>query len=271
MKNIYKFEKTTTFGAMNIIKDHVVTLASPLDSWCEDTIFESNVYLINFEGSIIGYMAIKDRELFSFYVDKLHYNFAPDILEDLLKQMDISQIYTKTNDPLLMGLIMEWDYELKDRDACFFCDSNKKDMPIAMISGATFRTAVNSDIEYIIRCTGDFFDKHDERVKDETIFMLEYGGKLLGCGTIEMGRICTTCASIGMITLEEHRRKGVAQTVLWHLKEWAYARGLRPVAGCWYYNTLSRKSLEAAGMIAAGKGSRIVLKRKEQLPMRTED
>jgi hypothetical protein len=27
-----------------------------------------------------------------------------------------------------------------------------------------------------------------------------------------------------------------------------HAEGLRPIAGCWYYNDLSRKTLEAAGM-----------------------
>ncbi len=77
------------------------------------------------------------------------------------------------------------------------------------------------------------------------------------------------CVSIGMITCREHRQKGVAQTILWNLKEWAYSNGLRPVAGCWYYNVLSRRSLEAAGMIAASKGFNAVLPGKEELPLRT--
>jgi hypothetical protein len=44
---------------------------------------------------------------------------------------------------------------------------------------------------------------------------------------------------------------------------------MRPIAGCWYYNVISRKSLEAAGMIAASKSFRAVLLGKEELPLRT--
>lgn len=77
---------------------------------------------------------------------------------------------------------------------------------------------------------------------------------MMGCGIVERGRLFPECVSIGMITCREHRQKGVAQTILWNLKGWAYSNGLKPVAGCWYYNLLSRRSLEAAGMIAASKG-----------------
>ena len=51
-----------------------------------------------------------------------------------------------------------------------------------------------------------------------------------------------------------------------NLKEWAYKNNLRPVSGCWYYNTLSRKSLESVGMIATSIGYEAILKGKETLP-----
>ncbi|HYE82392.1 MAG TPA: hypothetical protein VEG39_09525 [Clostridia bacterium] len=44
---------------------------------------------------------------------------------------------------------------------------------------------------------------------------------------------------------------------------------MKPIAGCWYYNVISRRSLEAAGMIAVGKGFDAVLLGKEKLPLRT--
>lgn len=112
-------------------------------------------------------------------------------------------------------------------------------------------------------------DMLEERIKGQTIFLLEDDDELMGCGIVERGRLFPECVSIGMITCREHRQKGVAQTILWNLKEWAYSNGLRPVAGCWYYNVLSRRSLETAGMIAASKGFNAVLTGKEELPLRT--
>jgi hypothetical protein len=136
-------------------------------------------------------------------------------------------------------------------------------------SSAQFRIAGVADMPAILRETGDFFDRLEEWINAQTIFMLEDGNTLMGCGIVEQGRLFTDCVSIGMITCREHRHKGVAQIILWHLKEWAYSHNMRPIAGCWYYNVISRKSLEAAGMIAASKGFRAVLLGKEELPLRT--
>lgn len=72
-----------------------------------------------------------------------------------------------------------------------------------------------------------------------------------------------------MFVNPEYRRNGVAKTILINLKDWAYNHNLKPVAGCWYYNTLSRKSLESAGMIATSIGYEAILKGKEKLPLRT--
>ena len=61
----------------------------------------------------------------------------------------------------------------------------------------------------------------------------------------------------------------MAQTVLWHLKQVVYAEGKTPVAGCWYYNILSRKSLERAGLRAVARGYDAKLIEKEDPPLRT--
>jgi len=73
-----------------------------------------------------------------------------------------------------------------------------------------------------------------------------------------------------MFTNPEHRHRGVPTAVLLNLKKWVYRKGLKPVAGCWYYNTLSRKSLEAAGMINNTPiGYSLMLKGREILLLKT--
>lgn len=84
--------------------------------------------------------------------------------------------------------------------------------------------------------------------------------------------IPSTLKEISPILLQSHKANLVRPFDSYcedKLEEWAYSKGLRPVAGCWYYNVLSRRSLEAAGMIAASKGFNAVLLGKEELPLRT--
>ena len=72
-----------------------------------------------------------------------------------------------------------------------------------------------------------------------------------------------------MFVNREYRGKGYAPLILLKLKEWCYSNSFKPVAGCWYPNTLSRKSLERAGMIAVAIGFEAILKGKEKLLLRT--
>jgi GNAT superfamily N-acetyltransferase len=72
-----------------------------------------------------------------------------------------------------------------------------------------------------------------------------------------------------MFVNRDFRGQGYAPVILVKLKEWCYQHNLKPIAGCWYPNTLSRKSLEAAGMIAISIGYEAILMGKEKLPLRT--
>jgi GNAT superfamily N-acetyltransferase len=252
-------------GLLNSHKSH---LAHPMDSYCEDKLDESTIYRIIHEGTDIGYAGIIGDELRFFHVLPVYFKYAPDAFEYCIKQKGIKTVNVMTQDSLLVSLIVEWNFRV-EKEGCYFVDAGRQEKPQVEASRAQFRTADLSDMPAIIKETGDFFDKLEERINAETIFVLEEGNDLMGCGIVEQGRLFKDCVSIGMITCREHRKKGVAQTILWHLKEWAYLQNLKPIAGCWYYNVLSRKSLEAAGMIAASKGFNAVLLRKEELPLRT--
>jgi RimJ/RimL family protein N-acetyltransferase len=54
-----------------------------------------------------------------------------------------------------------------------------------------------------------------------------------------------------MYTIERFRREGVGTATITLLIDECRRRGLRPVAGCWYYNHRSKRTLERAGMFTA--------------------
>ncbi len=268
----FSFEPSDTEQVLSIIDEHIESLAHPMDSWLEDRLLACEKYEIWANGQRAGYCGRTDNTLSFFYVSPLHFRHAPLLMEEFISRHGIERVFVMTQDTAVCSLIAEWDYDI-ERQACFFVDSGET--PKAASAGV-FRTAEQRDCKIIREVCGDFFDDAscgfeslEQRTDAGTIFMLEQDGELLGCGIVEQGIFCKGSVSIGMFTNPAHRRKGAAGTILIRLKEWAYNSGLRPVAGCWYYNTVSRKSLESAGMIAASKGFEAILKAKEKLPLRT--
>jgi GNAT superfamily N-acetyltransferase len=238
----------------------------------EDQLFNSAVYKLMYGTKCIGYAAQKKQTLQFFYVRKKYFRYAPALLEKFISEKGIKRVFVITQDSLLCTLIAEWEYE-KEKHACFFIDGGRKEIPETK---AIFRPAVSADTRRIRKVTGKFFDDTnggfaslEERIAAGMIFVLENKNDLLAGGIIEKGIICRDCASIGMFVNRDFRGRGYAPLILLKLKEWCYQHDLKPIAGCWYYNTLSRKSLEAAGMVAISIGFEAILEGKEKLPLRT--
>ena len=259
-----------------VLKSHIKSLSYPMDSWLEDNLlFKATIYKLMCGNACIGYAAQLKQTLQFFYVRKTYFRYAPALLEKFITDKAVVKVFVMTQDSLLCALISEWEYE-KRKQACFFTDSRRPIKPVTTFGNAVFRIAAATDTRRIRGVAGKFFDDKsggfsclEERIAAGMIFVLEDKNKLLGCGIIEKGLICHDCVSIGMFVNRKYHGKGCATTILLTLKEWAYQHGLKPVAGCWYYNTLSRNSLEAAGMIATSIGYQAVIKGKEILPVRT--
>ena len=269
-----KFEiKKSNLKEVDLLaKAHAKSLVFPMDSWLEDQLFNSAVYMLIYGRKCIGYAAQKKQTLQFFHIRKKYFRYAPALLEKFIAENGIKRVFVITQDSLLCALIAEWEYT-KEKHACFFSDSGRKEIPE---TNAIFRIAGINDISKIRRGTGEYYNEKsggfsslEERIAAGTIFILEDKHNLLGCGDIEKCRVCRGCASIGMFVNQDFRGKGYAPVILVKLKEWCYQHDWKPVAGCWYYNTLSRKSLEVAGMVATSIGFEAILKGKEKLPLRT--
>lgn len=268
-------EKSSIQECMDLIMEHVESLLNPMDSYLEEQLFTGVVYCFKRNDERIGYCCVQEESIEFFYIKKQHFALAPKILEQTTEELCLNRVSVMTQDSLVCALIAEWDYDMK-RGACWFVDSGKSVDRTSKVKDAVFRKAKLDDSATIRQVSGDFFDESsccfsglEDRIKAGTIFVLEDNGEYLGGGIIEYGRLQEDCVSIGMFTNPEHRQKGVAKTILLNLKEYVYSIGKKPVAGCWYYNTLSRKSLESAGMIAASLGFEAELKIKDKPPIRT--
>lgn len=263
-----KIDKTTFESINNIIYEHLQGFLYPIDSFVEESISKSSLYKFEYQSECIGYMGVNKEELQCFYIKNSYFKYAAKILEKVIIEKGIKSIFVMTQDLLLSALVAEWDFD-KEKCACWFSDSKVENGTLKLDVDYEFREAKLCDIQRIIEISGDFFDDIEQNIKLNCLFLLESNNEILACGIIEKNLITEKNVSIGMYVNEKYRNKGIGRTILNHLKELSYKRGYIPVAGCGYYNTLSRKSLESAGMIATSIGYKAILKGKEKLPLRT--
>jgi len=270
----FEINKSTLAEVNGALESHLNSLAFPIDSYLEDMLTVSEIFSIVKNNTIIGYAAKQRDHLCFFHVIVKEFKSAPTIFEEFCRSFEIRHVQVMTQDALLVALISEWEYK-KTKGACWFIDGGRIEKPLNIVEGALFRNAVINDLKLIEEKTEGFFNTDNpektliKNIENNCIFVLLDGNELLGCGVIEKGVYFKECVSIGMVTVREKRRMGVGQTILWHLKEWAYENGLKPIAGCWYYNLLSRKALEKAGMITTSRGFDAELIEKEDIPLRT--
>ena len=65
---------------------------------------------------------------------------------------------------------------------------------------------------------------------------------------MEKSALLNGVASIGMFVIENVRLKGAGTATIRLLIDECKKQNVRPIAGCWYYNHLSKKTLERVGM-----------------------
>lgn len=244
----YSFTKCELTDVKNLIQEYVQTLSSPIDSYLEDHILRSDFYKINNLSNVVGYFAILDNQLLTqFYVTFNTIQDSKEIFTQVINDFSITKSLLPTSDEFLISLALDLDFKI-NKQAYFFQDGKVEVPDEKLFKDAEFRQANISDSEKIKVVSTDFFDRLEERIENGEIFILSKNDLFYGFGIIEKSKLQQGYASIGMFTNEQFRQMGIGRTILHHLKHWCYSNQLHPIAGCWYYNTLSKQTLESVGM-----------------------
>jgi GNAT superfamily N-acetyltransferase len=234
----------------DLIQDYVSLLQSPFDAFLEEHILNSTFYLIEINGETVGYYAIFNEDLLTqFYLKKSMYSKSQEVFTQVLDTHPISSIFVTTSDEFCLSTVLDQDFK-QTKQAYFFQDSQIPVLEEKLFQSGFLRKAEQSDVERIIAISQDFFDRLDERIEDGEIFVFMKENHLLGVGIIEKSKMQQGYASVGMFVNEEFRKQGIGRTIIYHLKEWCYQNQLKPICGCWYYNTHSKLTLESAGMVS---------------------
>lgn len=123
--------------------------------------------------------------------------------------------------------------------------------------GLTLTTADESDLDYLHGA--GFIDDFTDLVATGQTRVARLGGRNVGIGIVAPHKLNAARYDIGMFTEPDVRESGIGRSILSLAAREVLDRGAIPVAGCWWRNFASRRTLEAAGLTCVGTIFRFTL------------
>jgi len=228
------------------VRRHLSSLPSAIDSFLEDHILASAHYRIEEAGETAGFASIHGGSLITqFSLADQYKSYGQRIFAQLRRMEQVRTAFVPTCDEFYLAHALD-EYRLLRKQAYFFAEG-----PAAPAPGSTsLRSTASDDAELISQESGEFFQTVDDAIAAGKLFVAVRRDEPVGFGILETSALYDDVASVGMFTIERFRNQGVGTATITLLREECHRRGLRAVAGCWYYNHGSKRTLERAGLHA---------------------
>lgn len=228
---------------------HLQSLPGLTDSFLEDHIEESKHYRILLSGRRAGLASIHGGSLITlFSLAPAYRRFGQEAFQALRRLENVRSAFVPTSDEFYLSHAID-DYRQLAKQAYFF-ETGPTASEVEVARGCSLQPATSADVDSIRERSGDFFGDVGQHVEAGELFLTNRNAVCVGFGILVQSRFRPGVASIGMFTIEQFRCQGVGTATIALLIEECSRQHLRPVAGCWYYNHLSKRTLERAGMVS---------------------
>ncbi len=241
------------------IRAHLSALPGPVDSFVEGHITGASHYRIVVSGEAAGFASIHGSKLITqFSLRPGYQRFGQTAFLGLRRMETVGAAFVPTCDEFFLAHALD-DYRQLFKQAYLFvaaapgAGGTRKRAP----DGYALRPAEAAEIAFIRERTSGFFEDLERHIRARELFVVSRGEAPVGFGVVERSELMPGNASIGMYTIETFRRTGVGAATIALLLDACAAEGLRPIAGCWYYNHVSKRALERAGMVSPARLLRV--------------
>jgi GNAT superfamily N-acetyltransferase len=231
-------------------RQHLRALPSAIDSFLEEHILAASHYRIVIAGETAGFASIHEERLITqFALAEPYRRYGQELFRELRQMAQVRSAFVPTCDELFLAHALD-DYRQLAKQAYFFATP-----PGVDVAGSTdrysMRPATMEDTDFVRQESGDFFEHLERQIAAGELFVTLQGEEPVGFGILVKSTLYEDVASIGMYTIARCRQAGVGTATIAMLIEECRRQSLRPVAGCWYYNHRSRRTLQRAGMYSS--------------------
>jgi GNAT superfamily N-acetyltransferase len=230
------------------VQQHLEALSGPIDSFLEDHILGSTHYCIQIAGEAAGFASVHlGRLITQFYLAEPYQRYGQAIFQQVRRLENVGAAFVPTCDEFFLAHALD-DYRQLAKQAYFFTAGSNR-VELGVDERYSLRPAEPGESGFIQQQAGDFFENVEWQIQSGELFLTMQEGEPVGFGVLVRSKFCRNVASIGMYTMEPHRNRGVGTATIALLISECERLGVRAVAGCWYYNHASKRTLERAGML----------------------
>jgi hypothetical protein len=156
--------------------------------------------------------------------------------------------FVPTSDEFFLSHVFDYDTKVINQ-AYFFTEGKPLPGSEPSVAHLTYRKAEPRDVALMVSISGDFLTTPETMVASDQLYVGSLDKEMVSIGVLEASKLWPPTASIGMFTAAAHRLQGRGAQMIRFLRSTCHAHGLQPIAGCWYYNHASKRTLEVAGMV----------------------
>lgn len=198
------------------------------------------------DGVEVGVLAYTEDELTLLTLTPEAKRYDRQIVELALRETGVRHAFAASWDADHIELFGSFATEIDCRAYQFeFPDAPRDPVP-----GLRLHVATEADLPYLER--SGFQRDNVEMVRAEQLHVAEIDGTAVGIGVTVPHPLSLSTVDIGMFANADRRRGGIGRSIIALLAHQVSDSGRRPVAGCWWRNWESRRTLEAAGMRCVG-------------------
>ena len=230
----------------------------------EENIWDCRYYKLEYDSRMVGYACIDSvKTLWEFYLADEACIHGQEIFKYLIDGSYITAAECKTYDYLLLSMCHDYQKSAEGSAYLFRDYVEPSNNSKTRFEEVTFRMARMEDyecLEELNRIDGevDFFHNLKGEISNQEVLIFLKGANVVGAGTFKMIWKNWNYRDIGMVVAKDYRRQGIGTFILLTLKEYCQAHDFIPVAGCWYYNLSSKRTLERAGFISKHRVLRFI-------------
>ena len=252
-----QLKSITKEDAQPWLRRYVETLTIPFESFFEDHVLASNFYEIRWNGEPAGLTAVHANNLLTLFHLAPQYSWLGQHAFAAARKMEsVQTALVPSFDDLFLSVALESAREVKPQAYVFQRLSEE-----AMLVPEAFvlRPAGPTDHDFIQQSSGDFYDPIPDHIERGQLFIGHFADQPVAIGIIERSQLQPGIASVGMFVLPDHRQRGHGTSTILALQAHCLQNNLTPIAGCWYYNHNSKKTLEKAGLFSRSRLFRVTL------------
>lgn len=230
------------------IAAHHGNLAHSGDSFLPRRQLDATHRRILVDGSEVGVLACTADELTLLTLTSAAKRYDRQITEQVLHETKIRQAFAASWDAHHIELFGSFASEI----ACQAYQFELPGPPRDPVPGLRLRMATEADLPYLERAGY-------QNVPTGQLHIAELDDTPAGIGVAEPNVLHPSTVDIGMFTDPDRRSRGIGRSIIALLARQVSDSGRLPVAGCWWANWQSRRTLESAGMLCVGTIFRFTL------------